>query len=76
MMSEFDNDKRTDDDVDTDILDAVEEEGGKPSGGDGKGGKQQSPGGGGRRSERYCSMCHRPESQTSGESSSTRRPAS
>ncbi len=66
MMSEFDNDKRTDDDVDTDILDAVEEEGGKPSGGDGKGGKQQSPGGGGRRSERYCSMCHRPESQTSG----------
>ena len=27
MMSEFDNDKRTDDDVDTDILDAVEEEG-------------------------------------------------
>ncbi len=66
-MSEFDSsNKHTDDEVDTDILDAVEESGEKkPEDGGGRtdAGK---PSGGGQRTERYCSMCHRPESQTSG----------
>ncbi|MBQ6293109.1 MAG: ATP-dependent Clp protease ATP-binding subunit ClpX [Lachnospiraceae bacterium] len=68
-MSEFDNNKRTDDDVDTDILDAVDEEKkdapGAPESGNGSGsGSGEEPPK--RRTERYCSMCHRPESKTSG----------
>ena len=69
-MSDYRNDNgRTDDDVNTDILDAVEEEKkdapdkasgqGTPESGAGKGGQ-------GSHVERYCSMCRRPESQTSG----------
>ncbi len=77
-MSGFDDKNRTDDDVNTDILDSVEEDtpgtggkapegGGKaPEGGQAGSGRPSDGGNGGRRVERYCSMCHRPESQTNG----------
>ena len=68
-MSDLYNDGRTDDDVNTDILDAVEEENDKtPSGEEKKGGQdeKQQGSGGGSRMERYCNMCQRPESQVGG----------
>ena len=72
-MSEFDS-KNGDDSVNTDIFDILDEENGGASDGNAKPEKPEEGGDGapgndsgkGRRTERYCNMCQRPESKTSG----------